>query len=351
MKIISTLIFGMGLLFVINSSYGSNIEVEANNRDFIAAEIIEESTKWGVSYPGKAINTNRSGAVELIYIVNASGKPTEIVIGAYTNKMFIKPAIKAIKKYRYTPALLNGEPVQPVKSKVFNFSGRYLNSKVVDKFDENYELFKQEFSKPEPDLTLLQKHLKRMAGMRQANPTAQAILNHAKMAYAEKYLPLEKKIEATKVVDIFGLGRLGATRKRLVKQRLVSLYFETGRYGDAVKVINSLQLYKLRSSRESKKSIFVETLDQIDEIKNSEKSFYNAIEVNDRGYVLRNLLKNRFTVDQVVGQIDELVFRCETKFYRMRFDLNKDYQVPASWGSCNLQILGEGGTKGLLLEG
>ncbi|MBL4673408.1 MAG: hypothetical protein JKX81_14210 [Arenicella sp.] len=80
-------------------------------------------------------------------------------------------------------------------------------------------------------------------------------------------------------------------------------------------------------------------------------SFTNAFELTERGHVLRNLLKNRFTIDQVEGQIDDLTFRCETKFYRMKFNLEQDYQVPESWGYCNLQISGTAGTKGRLIEG
>lgn len=347
MKLVPILAIGLSLLFVAHSVRAA----DSNSSGYVKAELIEESTKWDVSYPGQAITTNRSGAVELVYMVDISGKPTEIVVSSYTNEMFIKNAIKAVKKYRFTPASLNGEPVPSFGRKVFRFSGRLLNSKTFKQFNKYYQLFSEELSKPESDPVLLQKHLDRMAGMRQANPTMQAILNNAKMVYAKDYLTLDEKIEVSTVAHIYRLGRLGKSRALAVRRQLISQLVEAGRYADAAEKIKPWRSYSSPSKVNGNRGKFAQTLDEIAELERSEKSFSNAFTVNERGYALRNLLKKRFTIDQVDGQVDELVFRCETKFYRMKFNLDQDYQVPNGWGYCNLQISGKAGTKGRLIEG
>lgn len=95
MKLVSTLALCLSLLFATQSGYASDEVIGNGDDDYIAAELIPESTKWGVSYPGQAITTNRSGAVELVYVVDISGKPTEMVVSAYTHEMFIKKALQS----------------------------------------------------------------------------------------------------------------------------------------------------------------------------------------------------------------------------------------------------------------
>ncbi|RBP51042.1 hypothetical protein DFR28_102461 [Arenicella xantha] len=60
---------------------------------------------------------------------------------------------------------------------------------------------------------------------------------------------------------------------------------------------------------------------------------------------------NRFTVDQVSGQLDELVFRCDAKFYRMEFIMDQDCELTESWGQRLVQLNGAAGTKMRLIEG
>ncbi|MFT6407887.1 MAG: hypothetical protein ACJAQ6_001303 [Arenicella sp.] len=364
-------------------AYASETEIENNQSGYVAAKLKQESKRWGASYPGKALSANRSGAVELLYVVDTSGRAAEIVVGSHTNEMFIKQSIKALKKYRYTPALRDGKPVDSFMKNVFTFTGRYLNSKLVNQFDKNYQLFDQEFLKPKPKLELLKKHLKRMNGVRQANPSMQGVLNYVEMIYAEKYLPLDNQIETAYVADIYSLGGLSIQKKLEVKRKLISSLVAAGRYAEAADIIKSLKVqqfapmvmqgkeaqfeaviasvgylneYKasithLKKSVDLENGPFAQTINEIEEIKRAGKPFASTFTISGSGYILRGLLHDRFTIDEVKGEINELVFRCKTKFYRMKFSLNQDYQVPKSWGECNLQVNGVAGTQAKLIEG
>ncbi len=359
---------------------------EANNQvrgeTFLPAKLIEDSKRWGGSYPGNALLNNRSGVVELVYIVNAEGKPSEIVVGSYSDRKFIRQSINALKKYRYRPALRNGKPVSSLNRSVMTFIGRNMNSNAVDKFDKNYELFSREFTKSEPQPKLLIKHLKSMNKARQANLSMQGVLNYAEMMYADRYLSLDDKIEAAYVADIYRFSGFSVEKKFEVKKKLVSWLVASGRYSDAVDAILDLNVgsfrpvidmdlwtsppnvkpsdlylseYKandveFRKLLNQENGPFAEVIREIEEIKHSDKSFASLFEVSSRGYVLRGLLKNRFTIDQIQGQIDELVFRCQEKFYKMKFGIDQDYYVPEAWGKCHLQIKGSSGTKARLIE-
>ena len=51
------------------------------------------------------------GQVELTFVVNAQGVPTEIGIKSATDKALVAPAKDAISRWKFAPAKENGEPV------------------------------------------------------------------------------------------------------------------------------------------------------------------------------------------------------------------------------------------------
>lgn len=49
--------------------------------------------------------------VELVFVVNASGLPTDIAVKSSTEKSLADAAVSAVKQWRFTPPSRNGEPV------------------------------------------------------------------------------------------------------------------------------------------------------------------------------------------------------------------------------------------------
>jgi periplasmic protein TonB len=62
-------------------------------------------------YPADAKSANVSGKVVLQVIVSKSGEVTEEKVISTDNSLLTQSALDAVKKFRYAPTLLSGEPI------------------------------------------------------------------------------------------------------------------------------------------------------------------------------------------------------------------------------------------------
>ncbi|KDN27123.1 energy transducer TonB [Vibrio fortis] len=63
-------------------------------------------------YPAKALKRGAEGFVSLSFTIDETGRPTNIqVIGAEPRRMFERAAMRALKKWKYQPKIVNGKAV------------------------------------------------------------------------------------------------------------------------------------------------------------------------------------------------------------------------------------------------
>ncbi len=61
------------------------------------------------------------GTVVLLAVISREGKPLSLKTVASPNRLLSDAAKQAVKQWRYTPTLLNGEPVEVVTTITVNF--------------------------------------------------------------------------------------------------------------------------------------------------------------------------------------------------------------------------------------
>ena len=54
--------------------------------------------------------------------------------------------------------------------------------------------------------------------------------------------------------------------------------------------------------------------------------------------------------EQAQGEFDKLVLRCQYKFAELNFKADTDYQIPDSWGACQLQVTGTAGASAQMIQ-
>ena len=74
------------------------------------------------AYPEAAKAGNLKGVVDLLVVVNESGTVSKITVGA-GNPILAKSAIRAVKKWKYRPVLLDGTPIAVSGEVVLTFRG------------------------------------------------------------------------------------------------------------------------------------------------------------------------------------------------------------------------------------
>ncbi|NVK21159.1 MAG: TonB family protein [Kangiellaceae bacterium] len=71
------------------------------------------------NYPPTAAQNGTEGWVTLKYDVNSSGQLSNIsVVDSQPKRVFDREAVKALKKWKFKPAMLNGQPVATSEQKV-----------------------------------------------------------------------------------------------------------------------------------------------------------------------------------------------------------------------------------------
>jgi len=73
------------------------------------------------SYPRRARINGKMGVVTVVFDVNEDGGMGDVAILDSTARIFERPVLKAVKKWRYEPFLLDGEPVRARVTHTFQF--------------------------------------------------------------------------------------------------------------------------------------------------------------------------------------------------------------------------------------
>ncbi len=63
------------------------------------------------AFPASAAKLNLKGSVDVAFIIDTSGKPTQIRAVKATNEGFAASAVAAVAKWQFSPAVKDGKPV------------------------------------------------------------------------------------------------------------------------------------------------------------------------------------------------------------------------------------------------
>lgn len=64
----------------------------------------------------------------------------------------------------------------------------------------------------------------------------------------------------------------------------------------------------------------------------------------------RNLNRNRFSIDQLVGAVNEIEVQCKYGSVSLTFEPKMEWSINKNWGECFLRVFGENGTTLQLVE-
>lgn len=86
--------------------------LEAQRNSVVPAGALTLTRPISPVYPDEALRTNTEGWVEMLFTVDAEGKVSDVeVVNSQPKNVFERAAIAAMKRARYEPVLLDGQPV------------------------------------------------------------------------------------------------------------------------------------------------------------------------------------------------------------------------------------------------
>lgn len=103
------------------------------------------------AYPTSQRAANNAGVVELLVMVATDGAPFATMVTRSSKPQFEKAALNAIADYQFSPALLNGEPVESSYNLRIILMMQERSDAVTPKFENRYRAARAELEKELPN--------------------------------------------------------------------------------------------------------------------------------------------------------------------------------------------------------
>jgi TonB family protein len=300
-------------------------------------------------YPTRASQYGKEGWVIVSFVVSETGEVEEPMIEDSSGEAFEQVALDAIKKWRYTPATVNGNPVaQSMMKTRLTFQLEGPATGVTRGFQSAYRAIKTrldagDYAAAEPLLAEME-----LGGRH--NLYEDALFWPLKYGYLEgiQSTDTEEKLRALQLA----LGHqadeyLPPDMFVAVSQRLYVLQVQAVDFSAAQDTFE-----RLRDSAQAKKSSqyasvvaeLTPTYEQIEQVIAGPQVLTIKAEIGEHDYWVHNLMRRSFSMANVNGRVDAVDVRCDrgTRRYAT-YPQNAIWQVSESWGECGVYIQGEPG--------
>ena len=323
-------------------------EERVTTPSFVQAKRIQQGI---LEYPTSQRRSNNSGIVEMLLMIGTDGLVFEPMVTHSTKPQFEKAALNALADYRFSPALLDGEPVESIYELRVMFMMEEGKAAVSSKFSKRYEAARIELEKVPQDQQKIVKKIQELESSNNLSPYAYAHLNQARLEYASLFGNIKDQINVIESMLLFE-GRTGLYGRFLdegvrqsLRQKLFTLSVQKQLYGDAFHAYNRLQ--EIDPSAEKK---YGATMDEMNTIRNSDKPVAVGLQIDSRQHTELYLFRRTFYLSAVQGELSGIKLRCRNKFKHLPLQIDSEYEIPKDWGYCNLQVIGSADTTFNLVQ-
>lgn len=292
-----------------------------------------------------------SGVVELTFMVDELGKVKEsAILRSSLPDYHGKEAMRALSKYKYQPAMLNSEPVESRQTTRVEFD----HSRVSNRFG-----FTNPMDAPEGYMSLynkLGKQLKKSEpNKRKATNTLKKLMElpyktfftsvHTQLAQYQFYLTFgaeEQRLKPLLNVMMYEDVEWGGNRaldretKSIIQFGVLGLMLELGQNAEFIEKYN-----KYSKGNKQIVEAFSPYIDKVSKIQFGDDVIARRAMISLRGSTFLTLLKRTFVIELEEGEVEMFSLRCDTKFLKVEFKRDEQYQLPESWGTCQLQLIGQ----------
>ena len=295
------------------------------------------------SYPSTAARMGAEGWVLLNFMVDSNGKTFEpAVVASAGLEVFHKSALRALNRTKWNPATIDGRAIEGGASFLYRYAMEDSEKAVTRVFKRQYEdlgeLFK---SGAKDDAETLLASMNERGSLNNYENALLALSNFNYFRIFEDGSD-ENQIDSLRVAlnyesyseDIVeGGGYLPEDLRESARRQLLMLLSNTKKYAEALNVY-----YLLRESG-ADVEVFGAMVEQIHQLAGDSSEYSVKGETDKNGLWDIQLFKSGLYIDNLGNSISEFRLRCDKKYQFFTFQEGVDYQIPASWGSCNLEVL------------
>jgi len=338
-KLFSTFIFATTLINL-------PIKAEQLNTSMVKElEFLEATIKVRIDpkYPSQAVRQGKEGWVKMSYVISAEGRVQDIeILDSSGDYGFKKEARRALKKWKYSPAIENDKPIESCNTTIqFDFSMAHKASKkYLAQYDKTSDFLEKN------DLPELEKNIEILKSF--TNNNDEEIRTNLLLGqYGE--LIKDKKIQFhaySRVKSVSGPSLVNSI-KTPVYQRLYTLYLEKNMIKKALKI--SDEILKIDDAKAIHEQMTNHKL-KVEQYINSQKPIVISADIEKRTNWQHSLVRDAFSINDIDGRLTKLEIRCANKRKAFTIEEKTTWQIPSSWQECSVLVFGEDDTTFKLVE-
>lgn len=314
-----------------------------------SAKLPEPIERVAPKYPVSMARKGAEGWVQLNFVVGTDGSVNDIVVVDSTGmKAFEKAAVKAMKSWQYSPAFIDGKPIEQCHNKVqmdFKLGGGERG--VRRNFKRKYESVRGALSSN--DITLARELSDNMKDKGLLNSTEFTFysLLRADLAKAQN----DDVSELKHVEHILNTDRkgeyLGSEAHRLLLNRMFVLQINQSQYLDA---LDTFQRVETQENNDENIAMLKPYVNQILNVLKSDQVIAIPGKVKQDGDWWHALSRRAFSLRDVDGTLNTVELRCHNKSELYTATTDSTWNIPASWGRCSVRVVGDTDSQFTLLE-
>jgi TonB family protein len=297
-------------------------------------------------FPINAARSGQEGWAKVSFVIDKEGNVVDPIIQDSSGlSSFEKETLKAVKKWKYSPAIQDGEAIEQCQMQVqMDF--------VLDKQKGVTRKFKTRYLDIIDAIT--NKDVEQAAALLTELGDSQ-LWNHSESTYYYLADAVYAKAIDNQERELKSVNRALSGSKETLKgnsylyliERQFILNLASQQYLNALESIDRLQATEDNEALLTKLQPYAEQVSQL--VKSEEPLLMDAT-IHEGGQFYHKLSRDTFSLAVNQGSLDEVQIRCANKRSRFTVVEGNEWHIPKAWGQCTIFVTGKPETEFKVLE-
>jgi len=338
------LIAALGLTLTIPNSYAN--EPSNQVKHILTYEEPKPIRRVSPKYPVEAAKDGREGWTRLSFVINEQGRVRDVLLLESSGSADLdRESIRAVKKWKYSPAIENGKPVEQCMNSVqmdFKMGGRTTIG-ARKHFKKQYTIALDYFNQKDYDNMLIA--LEKLSEIRKRHLSEN---NYYHLLYADYYKEIGQPDK-----ELLHLNKVATNGDLTDKQAFSVLYRRYNRQLVTNKLTSAIRTYKKLIETEAAQQYLpqlTQSFDSLTKFINEEQEIVVNGDIGTSDFWTHRLLRNQFTLTDIQGNLNKIDVRCSNKRHVYTVENDNSWSLPSSWKNCSIYLYGDDNTTFKVVE-
>jgi len=296
-------------------------------------------------YPISAARAGKSGWAKLSFIIKEDGNVSDVVVNETSGvREFGKAAKKALRKWKYEPAMENGKAIQQCVNTIrmdFKMSGGGISKRFRNKYNQALEAFEQK------DFQVLKEVLAELSKFDDGDILERNLYHTIAFQYAEIIEDKKLQFEHLRKIDVSSETKEAQKQKLAILNKRFYLSVSLNEFNYAYKTYKIIKTMEIAQPLLSKYETIIA---KVDNFIGGDQNLVIQGDIEERDFWYYQLVRNEFSLTDINGSLNKIDVRCANKRHVYTAMNNNTWKLPKQWKNCSVFVYGDDNTKFKLVE-